>query len=257
MRIGLMDSGLGGLTVLEELDRKYKGLELFYYADQKNCPYGEKTNQEIEEAVKNAVDFLLNKKIEMLILACNTATAVMLPKLRKELMIPVVGVLQYGAQMAVEATENKRVAVWATKKTIETNKYEEAIKEENQSIQVLNYKCEEFVPLIEANKQKELAVVVEKYVNEAIKEDVDTIVLGCTHYPLAKELIKETIRQKTTKDIKVVNPAEKTIQSIIGALYSNGESHNEIEYYTSGNEKEFAGQLSNIMKKIQVMEGII
>lgn len=257
MKIGLMDSGLGGLTVLDELSKKYKGLELIYFADQKNCPYGEKTATEIEKAVRNVMGFFVSKKVNMIIIACNTATAIMLKKLQNEMPIPVIGVIEPGSQMAAESTKNNKVAVWATKKTIETNIYAQKIKEKKDDITVFSYKCEEFVPLIEADNQEALEQVIEKYVLSIIENDVDTVVLGCTHYPLEKDLIDKKIKQNTMKKINIVNPAIRTIESISQYIKGNSLKENKIEYYTSGNEEVFSEQLKNINKRLKVMEEII
>ena len=210
--IGVFDSGLGGLTVVREILNQMPGERIVYFGDTARTPYGTKSPETlIRFSVENA-RFLIQKKIKMLVVACNSSSAYCLPALRKELGIPVVGVIEPGARAAVGAGDRKRIGVIGTQATIKSGAYQRAIKALQRGIKVETQACPLFVPLVEEGWLDNAVTrqVVKEYLLPLKAKEIDTLVLGCTHYPL----IKPVIRKVLGSSISLVDSAQETATEV-------------------------------------------
>ena len=197
--IGVFDSGLGGLTVVKAMQAILPNESIVYFGDTARVPYGNKSADLIKKYSLQISDFLLEHDSKLIIVACNTATALALSELQKSLNIPVLGVVKPGVKSAIKNIENKRIGVIGTLSTIESGIYEKEIKSINQSIQVFSTPCPLFVPLVEEGWLDEPAtrLIAEKYLKPIKKSKVDALILGCTHYPLLTKIIQEVMAPKT------------------------------------------------------------
>lgn len=198
--IGVFDSGIGGLTVMEQLINTLPNERFVYFGDTARVPYGNKSPQTIiRYSIENTI-YLLEKDIKLLIVACNTASAYALPKLRQLFNVPIIGVIEAGAIKAVESTRNQRIAVLGTKGTIESGAYQSAIHKLTGNIHIHPIACPLLVPLIEERwwHHPISKLVIEEYLRPIHKEGIDTVLLGCTHYPLLSSLIQEELGDNIT-----------------------------------------------------------
>lgn len=214
--IGIFDSGVGGLTVLRELTRALPQEDTIYFGDTARVPYGTKSPDTVIRYSQEIAAFLTKQDIKLLVVACNTASAVALPTLRRSLNIPVVGVIEPGAKRAAEVTRSGVIGVIGTSGTIRSSAYSRAIKRINPDISVLARSCPLFVPLAEEGwTDNEVAVMTARlYLQELSKAQVDTLVLGCTHYPLLKKIIAEVMGP----DVTLVDSAEETAITVATIL---------------------------------------
>lgn len=214
--IGIFDSGVGGLTVLRELTRALPQEDTIYFGDTARVPYGTKSPDTVIRYAQEIAAFLMTRDIKLLVVACNTASAVALPTLRRQLPIPVVGVIEPGARRAVEVTSSGMVGVIGTAGTIRSSAYSRAIKRLNPDISVLAKPCPLFVPLAEEGwTDNEIArMTAHQYLDELRQAGVDSLVLGCTHYPLLKKIIAETMGPQVT----LVDSAEETARTVAAIL---------------------------------------
>lgn len=214
--IGIFDSGVGGLTVLRELTRALPQEDTIYFGDTARVPYGTKSPDTVIRYSQEIAAFLMTRDIKLLVVACNTASAVALPSLRRQLPIPVVGVIEPGARRAVEVTTSGVVGVIGTAGTIRSSAYSRAIKRLNPSISVLAKPCPLFVPLAEEGwTDNEIArLTAHQYLDELREAGVDSLVLGCTHYPLLKKIIAEAMGPQ----VALVDSAEETARTVAAIL---------------------------------------
>lgn len=214
--IGIFDSGVGGLTVLREIVRNLPQEDTIYVGDTARVPYGTKSPATVVRYSKEITSFLVRRDIKLLVVACNTASAVSLTELKKQFSIPIVGVIEPGARRAAAATRNGKVGVIGTAGTIRSSAYAKAIKRINGSIEVITRACPLFVPLAEEGwTDNEVARLATRIYLEGLREEgVDTLVLGCTHYPLLKSVIAETMGEGVT----LVDSAEETALTVAGIL---------------------------------------
>lgn len=214
--IGIFDSGVGGLTVLRELARALPQEDTIYFGDTARVPYGTKSPDTVIRYSQEIASFLMTRDIKLLVVACNTASAVALPALRRQLPIPVVGVIEPGARRAVEVTKSGVVGVIGTAGTIRSSAYSRAIKRLNPNISVLAKPCPLFVPLAEEGwTDNEIArLTAHQYLDELRQEGVDSLVLGCTHYPLLKKIIAEVMGPA----VALVDSAEETARTVAAIL---------------------------------------
>jgi len=191
--IGVFDSGIGGLTVAAALRELLPAENIFYIGDTARVPYGGKTQSTIERYSIEISGLLLAEQAKMIVVACNTASALAVPRLQEILKVPVVGVIQPGAHAAVEATHNGRIGVIGTRATVYSKAYERAIHEIKPHVRVISQHCPLLVPLIEEGWLDDPITdqVIRRYLEKLTREDIDTLVLGCTHYPLLGEAIKK------------------------------------------------------------------
>ncbi len=219
--IGVFDSGVGGLTVFQEIERALPSESLIYLGDSARVPYGTKSPETVTRYAMEAAAHLLARGIKALVVACNTATAASLPQLRERLSIPVIGVIEPGARAATAATRG-RVGVIATEATVRSHAYSAAIARLDPSIHVAEQACPLFVPLAEEGwaNTRVAQEVAEIYLAPLLDAGIDTLVLGCTHYPI----LKATIRKVIGEGITIVDSAETTAASLVTVLESDGLS---------------------------------
>jgi glutamate racemase len=214
--IGIFDSGVGGLTVLRELTKTLPQEDTIYFGDTARVPYGTKSPDTVIRYSQEIASFLIKRDIKLLVVACNTASAVALPTLRRSLPVPVVGVIDPGAKRAVEVTRSGVVGVIGTSGTIRSSAYSRAIKRLNPEISVLAKPCPLFVPLAEEGwiDNDVTMMTARLYLEELREARVDTLVLGCTHYPLLKKIIAEVMGPEVT----LVDSAEETARTVASIL---------------------------------------
>lgn len=241
--IGFIDSGVGGLTVVKEAMRQLPNENFVYLGDTARCPYGPRPKEQVAQFTWEMTNFLLKKKIKMLVIACNTATAVVLDSIKEQLGIPVVGVIMPGTRAAVKATKNNRIGVIGTKGTVKSASYERAIKEKVFNSEVVSLACPKFVPIVESNQFH--SSVAKKIVFETLQplknKHLDTLILGCTHYPLLRPVIQDVMG----KDVTLIDSGAETISEVSMLLdyfnISNDENDKKgyAEFYTSGSSHLF------------------
>ena len=205
--IGIFDSGVGGLTVFKEIMQLLPGEDLLYLGDTARVPYGTKSAATVEQYALESAAFLVEQGVKLLVVACNTASAVALPKLRQRFQLPVIGVIEPGARRAARSLTG-RIGVIGTEGTINSGRYAEAIRELLPGAQVVSQACPLFVPLAEEGwAEHEVArLTALEYLQPLIAAQIDTLVLGCTHYPL----LRNTLQQVLGADVQLVDSAEET-----------------------------------------------
>ena len=189
--IGVFDSGLGGLTVVKELIHHLPNERIVYFGDTARVPYGTKSAETIIRYSREIVRELLKHRVKMVVVACNTASSLALDVLKKEFDLSILGVIDPGAKKAVDVTRNHRVGIIATASTIKSGKYAKKIVQLNKNITVSSQACPLFVPLVEEGWYDHAVTyqVAEQYLSEMKKNKIDTLILGCTHYPLLKNVL--------------------------------------------------------------------
>jgi glutamate racemase len=214
--IGVFDSGVGGLTVLSEIIHLFPDENTIYFGDTLRCPYGPRDLSQVKHFVFKISEFLTGKNVKMLVVACNTSTAAALDDLKNNLPIPVIGVIEPGARTAADNTRSNRVGLIATKGTVESRAYEIAIKNINPRISLFSNAAPKLVELIEAGvlEGEELQQVISGYVDPLIKENIDVLILGCTHFPL----IEKQILLRYPRDFKVISSAVETAKDVKNTL---------------------------------------
>ena len=204
--IGVFDSGLGGLTVVKAMRNVLPNESIVYFGDTARVPYGNKSPELIKEYSLQITNFLLEHVAKIIIVACNTATALAIDILQDKLDIPIIGVVKPGVDFALKLTQNNRIGVIGTISTISSGVYKDELENINDSVQVTSTPCPLFVPLAEEGWLNEPAtkLIAEKYLEPINKANVDTLILGCTHYPLLTGVIQEVVSAK----IKLVDSAQ-------------------------------------------------
>lgn len=241
--IGVIDSGVGGLTVAHELMRQLPKEQLIYVGDTARCPYGPRTEEEVKRYTWEMVDFLLTKNIKMLVIACNTATAFTLKELKESLDIPVIGVIQPGARAAINFTKNNHVGVIGTEGTVRSGAYSEALQKIKPGITVDALACPLFVPMVEKgilDGPQATAVVEKSLLPLKNNHGMDTLILGCTHYPLLKETIQSVIGEHVT----VISSSEETARETstildVHHLLNQHDFMGGHQFYATGNLELF------------------
>ncbi|MCR5791669.1 MAG: glutamate racemase [Lachnospiraceae bacterium] len=250
--IGVFDSGVGGLTVVKEIMQQMPGENIVYFGDTARVPYGSKSKDTIIKFSRQITNFLKTKNVKAIVIACNTASAMALDVIEKEVDMPVIGVVKPGARMAVEATKNGKIGVIGTEGTINSGMYLQFIHSmEDSNLQIFTKACPLFVPLVEEGLLFDSVTeeIAGRYFSELKAYDIDTLVLGCTHYPLLRHTIQKVIGEKVT----LINPAYETAKelrktleemdlctdrSIIGASQ---------EYYVSDGAEKFLSFAGSIL----------
>ena len=219
--IGVFDSGLGGLTVVREIMRNLPDERIVYFGDTARVPYGSKSPDTIIRYSRQIVRFLEQQEVKAIVIACNTASALALDTVEKETSLPILGVVRPGADMAVASTKNNRIGVIATEGTIRSGLYNRLIREADPRMQVFTKACPLFVPLVEEGWTKDPITkeVANRYLQELLDSEIDTLIMGCTHYPLLRSLLKEVVGD----GVQLVNPAYETAQ-VLGKQIKIGEN---------------------------------
>ncbi|MDE7432147.1 MAG: glutamate racemase [Lachnospiraceae bacterium] len=231
--VGVFDSGVGGLTVAREIMRQLPNEKIVYFGDTARVPYGNKSKNTIIKYSKQIIRFLRTKGVKAIVVACNTASAIALEEIRPEIDIPIIGVVKPGAKVAVEKTKNKRIGVIGTEAMINSGIYTDFINRRDKDITVVTKACPLFVSLVEEGWLKDPVTyeVASRYLAELKDKDIDTLVLGCTHYPLLRNIVGEIMGETVT----LVNPAYETAVSLRKMLQSQN--------LAAGNEHRYAGDM--------------
>ena len=252
--IGIFDSGVGGLTVAREIMRQIPNERLVYFGDTARVPYGNKSKETITKYSKQIIRFLKTQNVKAIVVACNTACAYALDEIEKELEIPIIGVVKPGAKVAAEATRNKKVGVIATAGTIQSRIYAEYIEGIDKDIRVIGKACPLFVPLVEEGLLEDPVTdeIATRYLNELKDLDIDTLILGCTHYPLIRSTLGRIMGEKVT----LVNPAYETAVELRALLEREGLLNpstnrlgtNQYQFFVSDGADKFKAFANSIIK---------
>ncbi len=235
-RIGIFDSGAGGLTVLKELRKHIKGVNFYYLGDTARLPYGSKSSETIIQYTKQNVNFLLSKKIDLLIIACNTASAYSYEYLKSYVSIPVLDVINPGSKKAVSITKNKKIGIIGTRATVNSKAYQNTIATIDSSIETFANPAPLLVPLVEEGMvEGEIPeVLASNYISPLMENNIDTLILGCTHYPLLKKTIEKII-----PSVNLVDSA-KAIRETLQKEYLFNNMKGKTEIYVTDYPENFA-----------------
>lgn len=252
--IGVFDSGVGGLTVAREIMRQMPNEKIIYFGDTARVPYGSKSKETVTRYSRQIVRFLQSFQVKTIVVACNTASAYALDELEQETDIPVLGVLKPGAKTAAEVTKNGRIGVIATEATIGSQMYTKYIKELNKQVTIYGKACPLFVPLVEEGLWQDPVTdeIAKRYLTELIDIDIDTLILGCTHYPL----IRSTLGRIMGDKVNLVNPAYETAMELKALLTEKNLlnetapklGENQYQFYVSDGAEKFKTFANSIIK---------
>lgn len=193
--IGIFDSGIGGLTVVKQIFSYLPNENIVYFGDTARVPYGSKSNETVIEYSLQDADFLINKNVKLIVVACNTASSVALKELQNKYDIPVIGIIEPGAQYAMEQTKNGNIGIIGTRATIGNQAYSKALKKLDDSVSVFEKACPLLVPLVEEGwtDHEATKLIAKDYLSELKSHEIDTLILGCTHYPILKNVIQQAV----------------------------------------------------------------
>ncbi|AQP54547.1 glutamate racemase [Vagococcus penaei] len=241
--IGFLDSGVGGLTVVKEALRQLPNETIYYIGDTARCPYGPRPVDQIKDFTWDMVNFLLEKKVKMIVIACNTATAVGLDEIRAKLDIPVVGVIKPGSRASLKVSQTQKIGVIGTVGTVNSKTYTTAIHAKAPKAQVIELACPKFVPIVESMEYT--SAIAKRVVKETLQPlkdlSLDTLILGCTHYPLLKQFIQQTVGDQVT----LVDSGVETVSEVSMLLdyydisAKPKENNTEHRFYMTGSKTMF------------------
>ncbi|GGG55403.1 glutamate racemase [Paenibacillus radicis (ex Gao et al. 2016)] len=219
--IAILDSGVGGLTVAKEVMRQLPHEKIVYFGDTARAPYGPRSPEEVTRFTREIVDYLIQFRPKMIIIACNTSTAFALEDIRRSVAVPVVGVIKPGARAAIGRTASGCVGVIGTEGTIRSGAYEQALKELSPQIHVISKACPLFVPLVEKGqfRSSETYKTIRNSIGHLRNTAMDSLILGCTHYPFLSEMIEEVMGP----DISLISSADETAREARVILEKSGE----------------------------------
>jgi len=253
LAIGVLDSGIGGFSVVKELKRLLPKENIEYFADHARQPYGLREQKEIKGFVIQIINFLLKKGIKACIIACNTATAAGLIKAKEFFNIPIIGVIEPGAKAAIATTMNGKIGLAATEFTVNSKAYHKEIKRINPKIEIFANPCPKFTPLVELGQLEtaEIYQAAKEYLKPIKDAQVDTLILGCTHYPFLQKVISDIMGPK----VKLVNPAYNAVLDLKKILEEKhllkiGKNRKE-NYYTSGNPDDMKKMIRIILNSFE------
>lgn len=251
--VGIFDSGVGGLTVAREVIRQMPEERIIYFGDTARVPYGSKSKETIIRYSRQIIRFLQSKQVKAIVIACNTASAYALEAVKRELDIPIIGVIDAGVKMAAASTHNGKVGVIGTEATIRSGIYTESIHELNPQIEVTGKACPLFVPLVEEGLLHDSVTdeIASRYLNDLKRRYIDTLVLGCTHYPL----LRSTMRRLMGDEVTLVNPAYETaiqLKQLLAARSLNrdvtdGAAGDQYRFYVSDLAEKFTDFATSIL----------
>ena len=248
--VGVFDSGVGGLTVAREIMRQLPRENMVYFGDTARVPYGSKSRNNIIRYSRQIIRFLQTKEVKAIVIACNTASALALDTVKEETDIPIIGVIEPGARAAVQATENGMIGVAGPEATIQSETYTNVIRKMRPDAAVIGKPCPLFVPLVEEGfaKHRITEEVIDIYLSEMRQTDIDTMILGCTHYPLLRSRIMAYFGEK----VHIVNPAYETAVDLKKILDESGmanlsDAAAAYEFYVSDAAEKFTRLANTIL----------
>ena len=243
MRIGVFDSGVGGLTVLKEIKKIVPSTEMIYVGDSANIPYGNKTKEELYGYVSNIISFLEEKEVDFIVFACNTATSMLLQDMKKTCKTPLLGVIDSGVNMALQYAK-KGIGIIATPNTIETRGYECQL-ELKTNLSTYGIACHELVNGIEKSliKNEKIDSLIKRELKSVPLDKIDTLILGCTHFPIVEKEIQTIVGEKIT----LVNPAIEVAREVLMRQKNLSVGNGKLSLLTSGSTKEFQDKASYIL----------
>ncbi len=241
--IGVIDSGVGGLTVVKEISRRLPHESIVYFGDTARMPYGPRPNEEVRRFVFDIIEFLQHQEIKLVVVACNSATAAGLSYYQQVCEQPVLGVIEPGVRAALACSRKQRIGIIGTSGTIGSLEYVKALQRENGLLHIVSKACPLFVLLVENNlvDTPEALKVAHEYLAPMLKEDIDTLILGCTHYPLMTNLLQEVVGPS----VKLINSAEEIVAEVEDILVNSGQTsplnNNKplYRFFVSGNPRSF------------------
>ncbi len=241
-KIGVFDSGVGGLTVLREMYAQLPHESVIYFGDTARVPYGNRTKSEILRFVREIIAWMINLEVKMIIMACNTSSALVLEEVRSEFPIPILGIVLPGARAAVK--QGRKIGVISTEATARSNAYQQAVLEMDPAAKVWQVGCQDFVPLIEGDRIRDpyTLAVAKRYLTPLIEAGIDTLVYGCTHYPHLAPVFKQIL----PGSIALVDPAEHLTLAaaqelkILRIRRPVSAAASTTEFYVSGDPEKFA-----------------
>jgi glutamate racemase len=240
--LGLFDSGVGGLTVLREIMRQLPREDAIYLADTARVPYGGRSPEEILKINEAIIPFLIDQGAKLIVVACGTSSALAYPVLRDKYKVHMVGMIEPGARAALAATRAGRIGVIATVGTIHSHAYQKTLQSMKEGIEVFAQPCPLFVPLIEGGfaEAEETRRVAREYLRPLLRDRIDTLILGCTHYPHLARVLKKI----AGADVTIVDPAEEVVRDVAKLLRQAGTLKNrtsppEYEYLVTGSAIQF------------------
>ncbi|MFA5161731.1 MAG: glutamate racemase [Elusimicrobiales bacterium] len=247
--IGIFDSGLGGLTVLKAVRRALPRENLIYFGDTAHVPYGSKSAQTVTGYSLEIARFLCARKIKLLIVACNTASALALNALKKAVPIPVIGVIEPGAKRALSVSRSKRIAVIGTEATVRSGAYRRAILKLDKTATVTELACPLFVPLVEEGwwQNRITQLTAEEYLNRLKPRRPDAVILGCTHYPVIKEAIAKAAGRGATLVDSAQAVAEEAAALLARARMARAAGKASVKIYASDDPARFSRLAANIL----------
>lgn len=259
--IGIFDSGVGGLTVVKSLLEKMPGESFIYFGDTAHVPYGEKSREQILSYAARIMDFLLAQDVKAIAVACGTHSSISLPQIADRYNLPVVGVVEAGARQAAVSTRNNKIGIVATQATVNTGSFTKSLKRLNKDLNIYEMACPLLVPLVESGKLtgEETEEAIKKYFDPLIARQIDSVVLGCTHYPF----LIPAIKKYTGDRIMLIDAAGETIEelkAILSArnLLNDSEEKPSRKFYVSGEDSSFykVGKLliGDVIKEVKKVE---
>ncbi len=251
--IGVIDSGVGGLTVVKEISKLMPHESVVYFGDTAHMPYGPRSYEEVRGFVFQMIEFLRHQEIKILIVACNSATAAGLSYYQKASDLPVLGVIEPGVRAALNGSSSGRIGVIGTTGTINSSEYEKALRRQNGSLHIVSKACPLFVLLVENNlvDTPEAKRVAHEYLDPLVREEIDTLILGCTHYPLMTELIQNVVGPS----VQLINSADE-IAAEVGEILNKGNMINPLNsekprfrFFVSGSPTPFEEVGSKLLNR--------
>lgn len=247
--IGVFDSGIGGLTVLREINKILPKESVIYYGDTARVPYGPRTREEIMKLTLDSVKFLMSKDIKALVIACNTVTAVAFDYLKETLPVPIIGVIDPGVKAVLSSGDIKRLGLIATKTTVDSKAYEKRLNK--SKIEVISKACPMLVSIVEEGwADTELSrLSIERYLEEFKSKDLDGLIMACTHFPVLRDQIRDFIGN----DIKLIDPAEETAKSLKDMLEREDilrldDRARIVEFYVTDKAEKFKKLASDLLE---------
>ena len=239
--IGVFDSGIGGLTVVDALTKSLPHESILYVGDTARVPYGNKSKVRIQEFSNEITQWLVDQNSKMIVVACNTASSLALDYIKSKFDLPIIGVIEPGIHSAISITKNKRVGILGTNATIQSDAYGQGLRAMNDQIAVISQACPLFVPLAEEGwvSGSVTTAIATTYLEPIKRSNVDTLILGCTHYPL----LKSVLRQILGSDVNLVDSGEATAAVVNSVLSNNNivsdENTGEIHCYVTDSRDSF------------------